>query len=237
MAIVASLGAFSAALAAQSAAGVQRARNASGVWSFAEIRALPAAAPATAVNHAAPASDPAPAGAPAAAAAHGGPQARIRRLLDRAARRYRLSPRLVRAVARQESGFLPRALSTKGAMGVMQLMPGTARALRVRRPFDAAQNIDGGVRFLRDLLARYHGNRRLALAAYNAGPGAVDRYRGVPPYRETRGYVRAILAHLRLPASSGGGSRLAAERPRKRSAPPVVLRRGARGSLIFSNTD
>ncbi|MGH9533247.1 MAG: lytic transglycosylase domain-containing protein [Terriglobales bacterium] len=143
--------------------------------------------------------------APAAAAAHSArrhpaepSRRRIRRLLHQAARRYALDPRLVLEVARQESDFDPRSVSDKGAMGVMQLMPATARALGVRDPFNAAENIAGGARYLRALLREYRGNVRLSLAAYNAGPGAVAQYGGaIPPYRETRSYVRVITRRLR----------------------------------------
>jgi soluble lytic murein transglycosylase-like protein len=112
-------------------------------------------------------------------------------LADAAADRYGLPRQLVRSVMAAESGFQPQALSPKGAIGLMQLMPGTAAQLGVD-PFDPTQNVDAGTRYLRDLLEKYNGGLRHALAAYNAGPQAVDKYNGVPPYRETVNYVFRI---------------------------------------------
>ena len=114
-------------------------------------------------------------------------------LLIRAALEQGLEPELVRSVARAESGFHQDAISVKGAVGLMQLMPATALALGVDAKL-AEQNAQGGAKFLRELLLRYRGDAALALAAYNAGPGAVERYKGVPPYLETRRYIVRVLA-------------------------------------------
>lgn len=113
-------------------------------------------------------------------------------LLAKAALDQGLPPELVRSVAKIESGFRQDAVSVKGAIGLMQLMPRTAAELGVQ-PTRAEENAQGGAKYLRDLLLRYHYDSALALAAYNAGPGAVDKYRGVPPYAETRQYVLKVL--------------------------------------------
>ncbi len=120
----------------------------------------------------------------------------VRQHIQVAATRFGVDSNLVDAVAWQESRYNPRARSTAGAVGVMQLMPGTARQLGVRNPHDVEQNVVGGTAYLREQLERFGNNVPLALAAYNAGPGAVIKYGGIPPYRETQNYVRQILQRL-----------------------------------------
>ena len=115
-------------------------------------------------------------------------------IVEEASRRHGVDPRLVAAIARRESAWDANAVSHVGACGIMQLMPATARYLGVQDVFDARQNINGGARYLRTLLDTFGGDLDLTLAAYNAGPGAVEKYRGVPPYRETRAYVAAVRA-------------------------------------------
>jgi len=125
-------------------------------------------------------------------------------VIDEAAKQYRLDPNLIRAVIHAESAFNPFAVSDAGAQGLMQLMPEVAAELGVDNAFDPRQNILAGARYLRDLLDRHHGNVDLAVASYNAGPGAVKRYRGVPPYRETRNYVKTVKTYMKQPHETDG---------------------------------
>ena len=119
-------------------------------------------------------------------------------IADETAARYGLSGALIRAVIQQESGGNPCAVSPRGALGLMQLMPEVAQELRLSQPFDPVGNADAGGRFLKQLLSRFNGDLSLALAAYNAGVAAVERAGGIPDYPETRGYVSAILGALGL---------------------------------------
>ena len=145
-----------------------------------------------------------------------------------AAARHNVDPNLVRAVVKVESNFNSNAVSRKGAMGLMQLMPQTARELRVKNPFDAQQNVDAGVRHLKYLLQNYNGDVNLTLAAYNAGEGAVRRSAGVPRIAETQDYVRKIT---NLYYGGSGLSQLGSSRD------PVRVQRDARGVLYISNTE
>src|SRR6058998_350403 len=152
------------------------------------------------------------------------------REITEAANRYGIPERLVTAMIRAESGFNPRAVSRKGAQGLMQLMPGTASLLGVRNSFDPRENIDGGVRHLRGLLDRFPNSLPLALAAYNAGEQAVTYHRGIPPYPETQGYVARILSLLGLPPTPTTGA----------DSPTPVLDRtyrtvGADGTIVYTN--
>jgi soluble lytic murein transglycosylase-like protein len=121
---------------------------------------------------------------------------RLEGLIENSAGLQKLSPVLLREVIRQESGFQPCAVSSRGAVGLMQLMPETAGDLGVADAFDPEQNVSAGAKYLAGLLEKYKGDQRLALAAYNAGPERVEQYRGVPPFPETENYVREILARV-----------------------------------------
>ena len=139
-----------------------------------------------------------------------------------------MEPELINAVIRQESAYDPYAVSHKGAKGLMQLMPAMARRFGVKDVFDPAENVQGGVKYLRQLLDRYDGDRRLALAAYNAGEGAVDRFGGVPPYRETQNYVERIVGPSESDAAAEAGA-LGSDEPVVRHV--VAMERN--GTLLF----
>lgn len=124
------------------------------------------------------------------------PSEDIDSIISDASKKYGVDENLLRNVIEQESGYNPEAVSEKGALGLMQLMPSTARELNVADPFNPRQNIEGGAKYLKSMLDRFDGNLPHALAAYNAGPGAVETYRGIPPYRETKNYVSSILNRL-----------------------------------------
>lgn len=153
--------------------------------------------------------------------------AAIDRYIDEASARHHVDPNLVRALVKVESNFNPRAVSSKGAMGLMQLMPSTARMYELQNPFDAAQNVDAGVRHLKGLLQNFGGDVSLSLAAYNAGQGAVERNRGIPPYMETRNYVKRITNLMGSSSGIGVSS----------FSYPIRVSHDESGRLIFSNTD
>jgi soluble lytic murein transglycosylase-like protein len=149
---------------------------------------------------------------------------KIEVMIREVSERYNVDPALIRAVIETESNWNSTAISRKGALGLMQLVPGTARQLGVNNAFDPKQNLDGGVRYLHTLLERYNGDLDRALAAYNAGPGAVDRARGVPQLRETREYVRKVTDSYNRPGSrTSNGSR------------PIYQSIGDDGRVVFTN--
>jgi hypothetical protein len=151
--------------------------------------------------------------------------------IDQAAVRHNVDPNLVRAVIKVESNFNPNAVSRKGAMGLMQLMPQTARQLRVSNPFDPEQNVDAGVRHLKQLMENYGGDVKLTLAAYNAGQGAVARSAGVPRFAETRNYVKRITQLYY------GGTAADSHFLQSPMHEPIHVQRDEQGVLHISNTE
>ena len=147
-------------------------------------------------------------------------------IVEQAAVRHSVDPNLVRAIVQVESNFNPQAVSRKGAMGLMQLMPRTAKSLNVSNPYDPAQNVDAGVRHFKELLDSYNGNLQLSLAAYNAGQTAVHRSGGVPNYTETRNYVKRITGIY--------GSNTARLYTGGR---PLVVKKDSEGHLSVSNIE
>jgi len=168
------------------------------------------------------------AASPELAAAELANRQKIEVMIREVSARYNVDPALIRAVIETESNWNSKAISRKGALGLMQLVPGTARQLGVDNAFDPKQNLDGGVRYLHSLLERYNGDLDRALAAYNAGPGAVDRARGVPRYRETREYVQKVTDSYFRP----GSDRI----PHAFDAPRPIYRMVADdGRVVFTN--
>jgi soluble lytic murein transglycosylase-like protein len=153
---------------------------------------------------------------------------KITQMIREVSDRYRVDPALVRAVIETESNWNSTAVSRKGALGLMQLVPGTAQQMGVNNAFDPKQNLDGGVRYLHSLLTRYNGDLDRALAAYNAGPGAVDRAGGVPHYRETRSYVQKVTDSYFRP----GSNRLPRAFEQRR---PIYRSVEADGRVVFTN--
>jgi soluble lytic murein transglycosylase-like protein len=165
----------------------------------------------------------------------GASRVQIQALVEQAARRHDVDPKLVHAVIRQESGYDPFAVSSKGAMGLMQLMPATADRFGVQNIFDPAENVRGGVLYLRHLLDRYNGDPGLTLAAYNAGEGAVERYGDVPPYRETVDYVSKVRRMYGSKVDSGSSTQQdsAAMEP----AQPRIIRRVDSSGVVCYETE
>jgi soluble lytic murein transglycosylase-like protein len=157
------------------------------------------------------------------------PKAELERIVQETASRHHVDLELVRAVIAAESGWRPDAVSRAGALGLMQLVPGTAGDMGVTNAFDPAQNVNGGVKYLRMLLERYNGDLDKALAAYNAGPTAVDRANGVPNYPETRAYVQKVTNTYFRPGSGRASRVLGA------SSRPIYRIVDERGRVIYVN--
>ena len=181
-----------AAVAAPASADIYRCKRADGTQHYTNIRVSGRRCQLVAGH---PKKAPASASSGARGSNAGADSGRYNRLIDEAARLYELPEPFIRAVMRVESNFNPTVVSRAGAMGLMQLMPTTARSMGVSDPFDPRQNVLGGARYLLILANRFQGDLVLTVAAYNAGEGAVEKHRGIPPYQETQRYVRRVLKH------------------------------------------
>lgn len=154
-------------------------------------------------------------------------QGHLDAIIEEAADQHQIDPDLVRAIIQVESNFNPYAISPRGARGLMQLVPATARRFGVRNAFDPRSNLDGGIRYLKYLMGMFEGDLQLSLAAYNAGEDAVARSRGVPPFRETRNYLRKITQIYPLRSAPSGSPPI----------PRIEKFVDSRGIVHFSNTD
>lgn len=152
-------------------------------------------------------------------------------IISEKASKYDIDPQLIKAVIKTESNGNPVAISKKGAIGLMQLMPYTANELRVANPFDPEENIEGGIRYLRYLLERFNGDLTLALAAYNAGPKSVEKFGTVPPFTETRQYVKKVLSMY-----NGKPTHKLASTPRIKGPEPIYRIELADGTVLFTNS-
>src|SRR5947199_4796084 len=162
------------------------------------------------------------------------PDQRLEPMIARHSDAQNLDPKLVRALIQAESGYNVKAVSNKGAIGLMQLMPDTASELNILNPYDPDQNIRGGTMYLRQMLDHFAGKVELAIAAYNAGPGAVEKHRGIPPFAETREYVKRVLALWRGAAEINLPTAAAILLPTNRRKPYLV--RGANNRLVLTTS-